>query len=159
MMFGNLFGKKPQPATTLTPAPQSSKSQKGAFGRLGQRLFGEREDGSTFFDRATAAAAISKGDYETGYNIRKGATERRDKKRREALYASPFANLGGVQSAGSAPQDVAIARGAPSQSAMSLDPVEPQFDAQGRQVDEVVVSGQRARQPAMQAPAPFRLQP
>jgi hypothetical protein len=161
MMFGNLFGKKPQPSAA-TPAPVSASPRpKGAFGRLGQRLFGEREDGSTFFDRATAAAAISKGDYEAGYNIRRGATERRDKKRREALYASPFANLGGVQSneyeAEVAP--MAQAEPMPNPSALSLDPIEPQFDEQGRPVETVVVSGQRARKPAMQAPEPVRLQP
>jgi hypothetical protein len=47
----------------------------------------------------------------------------------------------------------------PNQSALSLDPIEPQFDEQGRQVEQVTVMGQRARKPAMQAPEPVRLQP
>jgi hypothetical protein len=168
MMFGNLFGKKPQPSAA-TPAPVSASPRpKGAFGRLGQRLFGEREDGSTFFDRATAAAAISKGDYETGYNIRSNAAQRlqarkaeEEKKRREALYASPFANLGAPQSDEYEVESAPMAQDEPmvSQSALSLDPIEPQFDAQGRQVEQVTVMGQRARQPAMQAPEPVRLQP
>jgi hypothetical protein len=165
MIFGNLFGnKKPQPATVAAPAPASSSPRKGAFGRF----FGQYDDGSTFFDRALAGAAIAGGDYGAGATIRSNAAQRfqarkaeEDKKRREALYASPFANLGGVQSNGYEPEvaPMAQAEPMPSQSAMSLDPVEPQFDAQGRQVERVTVMGQRARQPAQQAPEPVRLQP
>lgn len=162
MMFGNLFGKKPQTGAA-SPAPvAASPRPRGAFGRLGQRLFGERDDGSTFLDRATAAAAIANGDYAAGYNIRKGATERRDKKRREALYASPFANLYANQS-GMAPQqqDDAMPRAGmmPNPSAMSLDQIEPQFDEQGRQIEQVTVTGQRPMRAPQAQPAPFRLSP
>lgn len=165
MLFGNLFGnKKPQPATVAAPAPASSSPRNGAFGRF----FGQYDDGSTFFDRALAGAAIAGGDYGAGATIRSNAAQRfqarkaeEDKKRREALYASPFANLGGVQSNGYEPEAAPMAQAEPmpNQSALSLDPVEPQFDAQGRQVEQVTVMGQRARQPAMQAPEPVRLQP
>jgi hypothetical protein len=165
MMFGNLFGnKKPQPATVAAPAPASSSPLKGAFGRF----FGQYDDGSTFFDRALAGAAIAGGDYGAGATIRSNAAQRfqarkaeEDKKRREALYASPFANLGGVQSDGYEAEAAPMAQAEPmlNQSALSLNPIEPQFDAQGRQVEQVTVMGQRARQPAMQAPEPVRLQP
>lgn len=165
MMFGNLFGnKKPQPATVAAPAPASSSPRKGAFGRF----FGQYDDGSTFFDRALAGAAFAGGDYGAGATIRSNAAQRfqarkaeEDKKRREALYASPFANLGGVQSDGYEAEAAPMAQAEPmlNQSALSLDPIEPQFDAQGRQVEQVTVMGQRARQPAMQAPEPVRLQP
>jgi hypothetical protein len=165
MIFGNLFGgKKPQPATVAAPAPASSSPRNGAFGRF----FGQYDDGSTFFDRALAGAAIANGDYGAGATIRSNAAQRfqarkaeEDKKRREALYASPFANLGGVQSDEYEAEVAPMARAEPmpNPSAMSLDPVEPQFDEQGRQVEQVTVMGQRARQPAMQAPEPVRLQP
>lgn len=165
MIFGNLFGgKKPQPATVAAPAPAPSSPRNGAFGRF----FGQYDDGSTFFDRALAGAAIANGDYGAGATIRSNAAQRfqarkaeEEKKRREALYASPFANLGGVQSNGYEAEAAPVARAEPmpNQSALSLDPIEPQFDEQGRQVEQVTVMGQRARQPAMQAPEPVRLQP
>jgi hypothetical protein len=165
MIFGNLFGgKKPQPATVAAPAPASSSPRNGAFGRF----FGQYDDGSTFFDRALAGAAIAGGDYGAGATIRSNAAQRfqarkaeEEKKRREALYASPFANLGVPQSDGYEAEAAPMARAEPmpNQSAMSLDPIEPQFDAQGRPVETVTVMGQRARQPAMQAPEPVRLQP
>jgi hypothetical protein len=73
MIFGNLFGnKKPQPATVAGPAPASSSPRKGAFGRF----FGQYDDGSTFFDRALAGAAIANGDYGAGATIRSNAAQR-----------------------------------------------------------------------------------
>lgn len=166
MIFGNLFGgKKPTASPApLAPTVSAAPRLKSAFGRY----FGEYSDGSTFFDRALAGAAIAGGDYGAGATIRSNAAQRfqarkaeEDKKRREALYASPFANLGGAQSNGYEAEATPMAQAEPmpNQSAMSLDPIEPQFDAQGRQVEQVTVMGQRARQPAMQAPEPVRLQP
>lgn len=165
MIFGNLFGKKPQTGAA-SPAPvAASPRPKGAFGRF----FGEYSDGSTFFDRAAAAAAIAEGDYGAGATIRREASERarlrkaeQDKKRREALYASPFANLYANQP-GMAPQEQgeAMPRAGmtPNPSAMSLDPIEPQFDAQGRQIEQVTVTGQRPMQAPQAQPAPFRPSP
>ena len=165
MIFGNLFGKKPQTGAA-SPAPvAASPRPKGAFGRF----FGEYSDGSTFFDRAAAAAAIAEGDYGAGATIRRDASERarlrraeQDKKRREALYASPFANLYANQS-GMAPQqqDEAMPRAGmmPNPSAMSLDQIEPQFDEQGRQIEQVTVTGQRPMRAPQAQPAPFRLSP
>lgn len=165
MIFGNLFGKKPQTGAA-SPAPvASSPRPKGAFGRF----FGEYSDGSTFFDRAAAAAAIAEGDYGAGATIRRDASERarlrkaeQDKKRREALYASPFANLYANQP-GMAPQEQgeAMPRAGmtPNPSALSLDPIEPQFDEQGRQIERVTVTGQRPMQAPQAQPAPFRPSP
>lgn len=162
MIFGNLFGKKPQ-SGAVSPAPvAASPRPKGAFGRF----FGEYNDGSTFFDRAAAAAAIAEGDYGAGATIRRDASERarlrkaeQDKKRREALYASPFADIYANQS-GMAPQqqDEAMPQAGmtPNPFALSLDPIEPQFDAQGRQIEQVTVMGQRPMQAPQAQPAPFR---
>lgn len=162
MIFGNLFGKKP----TASPAPSAptvsaAPRLKGAFGRY----FGEYSDGSTFFDRALAGAAIANGDYGAGATIRRDASARakltkaeQEKKRRESLYASPFANLYADQS-GMAPQqqDEVMPRAGmtPNPSALSLDPIEPQFDAQGRQIEQVTVTGQRPMQAPQAQPAPF----
>jgi hypothetical protein len=166
MIFGNLFGGKKSTASPAPSAPTvgAAPRLKSAFGRY----FGEYSDGSTFFDRALAGAAIANGDYGAGATIRSNAAQRfqarkaeEEKKRREALYASPFANLGGVQSDGYEAEAAPMAQAEPmpNPSALSLDPIEPQFDEQGRQVEQVTVMGQRARKPAIQAPEPVRLQP
>lgn len=164
MIFGNLFGKKPQTGA-VSPAPvAASPRPKGAFGRF----FGEYSDGSTFFDRAAAAAAIAEGDYGAGASIRRDAAERarlrkaeQDKKRREALYASPFANLYADQTGTPAQQDEVMPRAGitPNPSALSLDSLGPQFDAQGRQIEQVTVMGQRPMQAPQAQPAPFRPSP